>query len=49
MWNVKSFAELSEIVFQCMGSKKSDWWSELRFVLTILKHAAVTEFKVISH
>ena len=23
------FAELSEIVFQCMGSKESDWWSEI--------------------
>ena len=29
LWNVKSFAKLSEIVFQCMGSKVSDWWSEI--------------------
>ena len=27
---MKSFAKLSEIVFQCMGSKVSYWWSEIR-------------------
>ena len=24
------FDESSEIVFQCVGSKESDWWSEMR-------------------
>ena len=26
---MKSFAKLNEIVFQCVGSKESDWWSEI--------------------
>ena len=30
MWNGKSFAELSEVIFQCVGSKEPDWWSEMR-------------------
>ena len=30
IWNEKGFAKLSEIVFQCMGSEESDWWSEIR-------------------
>ena len=46
--NVKC-EELSEIVFQCVGSKESDWWPKICFVITILKHTAVMEFKVISH
>ena len=29
MSNGKSFAELSEVVFQCVGSKEPDWWSEM--------------------
>ena len=48
------FAELDEIVFQCVGSKESDWWSEIRychvnFKACQVKSAAVTEFTVISH
>ena len=54
MWNEKIFAELIDIVFQCVGSKESDWWSEIRcccdnFKICHLKSAAVTEFTVISH
>ena len=46
------FAELDEIVFQCVGSKESDWWSEIRCCHVIfkafqVKSAAVTEFTVI--
>lgn len=53
MWNEKSFAELSEIVFQCVGSKESDWSSEIRcchdnFKTCHVKSAGVTEFTVIS-
>ena len=48
------FAELSEIVFQCVGSKESDWWSEIRCYHVNLKanhvkSAAITKFTVISH
>ena len=48
------FAELSEIVFQCVGSKESDWWSEIgcchvNFKACHVKSAVVTEFMVISH
>ena len=48
------FAELSEIVFQCAGSKESDWCSEIRcchdnFKACHVKSAAVTESTVISH
>ena len=48
------FAELSEIVFQCVGSKESDWWSEIccyhvNFKACHTKSAAVTERTVISH
>ena len=47
------FAELSEIVFQCVGSKESDWWSEIRCYHVNLKanhvmSAAITKFTVIS-
>ena len=48
------FAKLSEIVFQRVGSKESDWWSEIRcchdnFKACHIKSTAVTEFTVISH
>ena len=53
MRNEKSFAELSEIVFQCVVSKESDWWSEIRcchgnFKACHVKSATVREFTVIS-
>ena len=46
------FAELSKIVFQCVGSKESDWWSEIGCYHVNLKahhvkSAAVTKFTVI--
>ena len=51
MYNEKSFAELSKIVFQCAGSKESNLWSEMRCCHDNFKacdSAAVTEFTVIS-
>ena len=50
MWIEKSFAELSKIVFQCVGSKECDLWSEIRcchdsFRACHVKSAAVMEFR----
>ena len=46
--------KLSEIVFQCVGSKESDWCSEIHcyhvnFKACHVKSTAVTKFTVISH
>ena len=47
------YTDLSEIVFQCVGSKESDWWSEIRCYHVNFKarhlSATVTKCTVISH
>ena len=49
-WNEESFAKLSEIVFRCVGSKESDWWSEIRccdnFKTYHVNSVAVTKFTI---